>query len=212
MPGNNPLGLLDAWARNTAGLYAVATPGFFPGGSAAYAKLLIANQILAMLDSVYRREADDGYRFWPKGDVDGHWKAIETEFAKLDIRWNTEKQRYTFKDGSHLPDPVPTFYRRHIWKLEGVNGAATLTFERVDKKRVQVLLSCSGEDGNPTRQFNVKVFAVKDKSNPLVELKQDPMGTGSSYQRGGMKLAEGEEIQAQLTVGEREQLSPVYRP
>jgi hypothetical protein len=58
VPGNAPLGLLDSWAKNAGWLY--------EKDSASDGKLLIANQILNMVDSVYRRDTDEyGYRFWP---------------------------------------------------------------------------------------------------------------------------------------------------
>jgi hypothetical protein len=74
-------------------------------------KKLIANQLLALLDSVYRSGIDDyGYRFNSCDDMDGRWKKVELDVSKLDIRWSAKKCCYTFKGGACLPEPVQTIH------------------------------------------------------------------------------------------------------
>lgn len=172
-----------------------------------------------MIDSVYRREIDPrGYRLsGDDADQDRQWKAIEANVAKLDIRWNRDKACYTFKDGSHLPEPIQKLYRRQIWKVDGLNGEAELILERMDNKYVQVNLHWSGKKDQPMPPFVLSLFAVNDKDNTLAEL--GPVSIGSwagdqafSSQTFKIEVAEGAEVQARLTIGKREQVSPVYIP
>jgi hypothetical protein len=175
-------------------------------------KLLVANQLLRLVDSVYHRDGD-------RNDIkasgkDGQWKPIVGHVAKLDIRWDAEKNRYTFKDGSHLPDPITKLYSRHSWKLPGLMVEATLTFERKDARFVNVSLAWSGKIDADSPPAVVNVFAAKNKAKALVKL--GPIvslgANGSSSQATTIELAEGEEIQATLMLGKTEKLSPVYRP
>jgi hypothetical protein len=209
-PGNTPLRILTAWAKNAGWLYGK--------DDIESGKLLIANQLLNMLDSIYRSDTDsDGYKFWPEGDVDKEWKSVEAKVGKLDIRWNPEKQRYTFKDGSHLPGTIQKLYRRHIWKLDGLNGEAKLIVERLNKKYISVSLQWSGKKGQKMPPFTLSVFAVSNKAKALAELKQSSISAlggaeAFSSQSFQAELAEGTEIQARLLIRKREQVSPVYTP
>jgi hypothetical protein len=139
------------------------------------------------------------------------------EMEKLDIRWNAAKGRFTFKDGSHLPDQVRKLYRRSIWNLKEVNGEAKLIVERTGTKRVGLCLEWSGNKGAEVPASVVKVFAVKDKAMALA---QTQMGSahyvGSdqvlSSRSFAVELAEGEQIQVWLELGNRKEFSPVYTP
>jgi hypothetical protein len=209
-PGNTPLGLLDIFAKSTAWLYA--------DDSESRGKLLIANQLLNMVDSVYRRDTDAyGYRIWATHDLDGRWKSIEAEVAKLNIRWNADKNCFTFKDGSHLAEPIRILYRRQIWKVEGLNGEAAVVLERTNKHHVGVSLEWSGKKDQEMPPFVLKVFAVKNKANTLAELRRVSISAVAgdqafSSQSFEVDLADGAEIQVQVEIGKREELSPVYRP
>jgi hypothetical protein len=210
VPPNDPLGLLGP---------AVKAADWPPGTDDGHrASLLIANQLLALVDTVYRREVDrHGYRLWPDGDPDREWKAAAAAVAKLEIRWDRGKQRYTFKDGTSLPERARNQYRRHIWKLEGLNGDAEMILERIDRRFVWVAVEWSGRSGDTLPAYTLRVFAVKDKTKPLAQL-----GSSSVSVRGGdqayssrsfqVELPEGDGVQARLSVGEREQVSPVFTP
>ncbi len=122
-PTNSPLGLLAAWEKKAGFLY--NKEQFRDSG-----KWLIANQILNMLDNVYRRETDPyGQKFAPLDRPEEEWKSIVRDVDKLRIHWSREKVSYVFEDGTQLPDDVK-LYRRHIWPLEGLSGEAELTIER----------------------------------------------------------------------------------
>ena len=63
----------------------------------------------------------------------------------------------------------------------------------------------------------VNVFAVKDKANAMAKLNYSSIGgvaggSASSSQSHSVELAEGEEIQLVLQIGNRKETSPVYKP
>ncbi|HJZ59890.1 MAG TPA: hypothetical protein VKE74_33420, partial [Gemmataceae bacterium] len=201
VPAGDPLGLLSP---------AVKAAGWPPGTDDGHrASLLIANQLLALVDTVYRREADrHGIRFWPDGNPDREWKVVAAAVAKLDIRWDRGKQRYTFKDGTSLSERARNQYRRHIWKLDGLNGEAEVILERIDQKSVRVSVEWSGRSGNTMPAYTLKVFAVKDRAKPLAQLSPSSVrvqGGAEAFvsQSFQVELPERAEVQARLTVGER---------
>jgi hypothetical protein len=210
-PSDAPLSLFDACRKEIAGRYELRDAWTVQG--------LIARQLLNMVDSVYRPDkAPDNPRLNAIENEEEQWKAAVAKVAKLDIRWNAEKNRYTFKDGSHLPDPVHKLYRRQIWEPEVSIGKVELILERRDEKRVWVTLEWSGKKGEEAPRLDLSLFAVKDKASPLKRLGGSGSGHGStgaeisSWRSFSVELAEGAEVQVRLSVNEREQLSPVYKP
>lgn len=209
-PGDAPLGLFDALEKNKSIRYEKHD---------AQSGILIANQLLNLIESVYRRDADrDGLKFSPYYDeVDCLWKSIEADVAKLHIRWNHEKARYTLKDGSHLREPTQTHDGRHIWKPDGLNGEAELIIERKNSSYVWVSLEWSGKKDNQMPPVDLSVLAVRDKAKTLTKLNESAVsGTGGdeafSSRTFVVKLAQGSELQARVLIGKSEQLSPVYNP
>ena len=212
VPGNAPLALMDTWKKNTARL-------LYSKDNDRNGTLLIANQLLNMIDSVHQRDVDrHGFRFWPVDNVEERWKSVEAQVAKLAIRWNREQDRYTFEDGTCLPEPVRKFYRRHIWDLDGLNGEAELIVERQNDKYISVNLRWSGMTARKIPHFTLTLFPVKDKAKTLVELTPTSIGgvpgdeSFSSQTSLQVELAERTEIQARLKIEEHERVSPVYNP
>ncbi len=207
-PGNDPLALMAAVEKEAGWLFGLDLE---PG------RHLVGNQLLALMETVYRSERDSfGYRFSPDGDATAAWKAIAAEVGKLKIRWNSAECRYTFADGSRLPDPVRKEYRRHIWTVDGLNGEAELILERQDEKLVRVFLEWSGKNGQQMPAFDLTVSEVGEK-NPLNRFGNSSVsGSGGSEsfssQSFQLTVREGTKLQARLVVGGREQQSPVFVP
>src|SRR5262249_8128304 len=88
-PSDAPLSLLHACARKTAGLY---NPS-----AARIVNQLMASQLLDVIDTVYRPDTGAGSSRLDLTHGGDEWKAVKAKVAKLDIRWNTDKNRYTFK-------------------------------------------------------------------------------------------------------------------
>ena len=182
------------------------------------ANLMIINQLLRLVDSVYRREPDwYGYRFYAEDDWQERWKMVVGEFGKREVRWDERKGRYTFKDGSSLPDPPLKHCRREIWKLDGVKGEALLILERRDKRYVDVSLEWSGSAKAKLEPATIHVYAIANKSKPLVEMSISSIGalageTAFSNESRVLELREGEQVQVELSIGKETKVSPVYRP
>jgi hypothetical protein len=209
-PANNPLRLLDRFVETAGWLY--PSEGWLSG------KALICNQLLRLIDSVYRRERDArGLLFPLHGNLDEQWKALVAEVTKLDIHWSAEKARYTFKDGSYLPDRARKQYRRNIWKLEGLAGDAELVLERTNERHVTVLLHWSGSLHDMVPVTVVRVFGARDPATVLVEMSLGTIGIFAGDQAFStesrvIELAEGDEVQVKLKIGEDEKLSPKFKP
>src|SRR5262249_10831155 len=143
---------------------------------------------------------------------------ISTEVAKLDIRWNAEQCRYTFKDGTSLPDPVQKLYRRNIWPIEGLNGEAEVLVVRENEQSVLVTLSWEGKAHAQMPRVKMEMFAPRNRSvaleksigmcSPLCGTDDQPRVDTSHT----VELAEGEAMQVQLEFGQAKKLSPVYKP
>jgi len=219
MPGNNPLGVMDSWAKNASCLF--EGPGRLSrNDGAAQGKELIANQLLNLLDSVYRKDADVyGRKLSCRGadEADREWSTIKAEIAKLKIKWDAKKNCYTFEDGSRLPKPIRKLCRRHIWKLEGLEGKAELILERKDKDHLQVQLKWSGKRNQKKPEFVLEVLEVTKIDKPLAKFGSVSISSWAgdevfSSQSFLVDLLDGADVQARLKIEERERLSPVFKP
>lgn len=170
-PPADPLAVFDrAWA---------SVSFMFPEKQAAWGKLLLMNQFLRLVDSVYRRKTDvDGLKFRTDGDPDPGWRKIAGDLRKLGIRWNVDKARYTLKDGTFLPEPPRKLYRRVIWHPDGLGGTASLILQRRDERYLDVSFSWEGVKKDRPEAIRLQVFAAKDPSKPIAEL------SGSSLEAG----------------------------
>jgi hypothetical protein len=66
-PGNGPFNLLDRFAKSTGRLY--------DNKGLVSCKMLIADQLLNLVDSVYRRDVNErGYEFQKAAGLDDRWK------------------------------------------------------------------------------------------------------------------------------------------
>jgi hypothetical protein len=72
-------------------------------------KLMIMNQLLRLVASVYPLEVDSatGYRFRQRTDLAEGWKVIADDFEMLGARWSQEKQVYVLPGGSQMPNSRP---------------------------------------------------------------------------------------------------------
>jgi len=209
VPTDDPLALLKEvsdidWIRKNS-----------PNG---YDKLLVANQLLNMIDSVHRMEpARHGVKFWVDENVERHWKEIQDQVAKLDIRWSRDKQCYLFKDGTRLSEPVSKIRQREIWKLDGLNGEAEVIVERSDAKHVFISLQWSGKIVPGLPKHELTAFVKKDKNRVLEKTSTSSVaGTANNEAHRSesfiVELPEGAEIQVRIVVGKRDETSPVYVP
>jgi hypothetical protein len=183
-----------------------------------YDKLLVANQLLNLIDSVHRMEPTrHGTKFWVDRDVEEHWEEIHDKVAKLSIRWSRDKQCYVFQDDTRLPEPALKIRQREIWELDGLNGEAEVIVERTDTKHVSISLSWSGEINPGLPTYELTVFVKKDKNRVLERTSTSSIAATANNEAHqtdsfAVELPEGTEIQLRLVVGKREETSPTYVP
>lgn len=180
----------------------------------ARGRVFVMNQVLRLVDTVYRLENDIyGQKISIRHDVDERWKLILDEFSKLDVRWDSENNVYTFRDGSQLPLKPINLYHRKIWPLDLPDRDVRLILERQDRRYLRIELSYvvqSGGDQHPPT--SVRVYRVSDRSSPLADLSV-PGDPGMGASSATVALAEGEQVEAEMVVsGKVVATSPVYEP
>jgi hypothetical protein len=132
--------------------------------------------------------------------------------SNIKIRWDRGRNAYTYLDGSTLRDPLD--YRQHTWRpfpnhnlgfIVERNTASLISASVVD-------CDCNGPDPD-VPSMTLRVFNVKsrDKSIFVFRPGSDARNTLVGWGQGA-KLKEGEEIQAEATLGDKKQLSPVFKP
>jgi hypothetical protein len=208
-PPDAPLAVFDrAWASVSSS---------HRGGPASFdatgGKLLLMNQLLWLVDSVYPRKTDRrGHKFSPKGDPDPEWRKIGAEVAKLGIRWDSKKDRYTFRDGTAPAERERKLYRRETWQVEGAGRNASVTIQRRDERYVHVIFT-----QGPGPAASVQIYAVTARDKPLAPLSRGSLeipstGPGSLTASTTVELAGGTGLQVRVTTWNTNKLSPVFKP
>jgi len=181
-------------------------------------QLMVINQLLRLVDSVYRRDPDAfGYRFAPEQDLAGHWKKLKADFGRLRVRWDPQGNRYTFRDGTALPDRPAKHYRRAIWNLDGIPGNAQVILERRDQRHVLVLFEWSGRTGTDLKGLTLQVLAGTNGGKPLAEafpasVEATAGDQSFSQQLQLVELREGGQVRVRVSFGGKTRTSPVYKP
>jgi hypothetical protein len=154
-------------------------------------KKRLKDQAVRLIDTVFCTYSDCG-RLDYYGDP-----------TNIKIRWDSGRNMYTYPDGSMLPDPVR--YRRHTWR-----PFENHKFEFIVERNTPTFISASvpycGSLDPEVRSATLRVFNVKSRDKSMFVLHPD-FDSGQ-----GAKLDEGEEIQAEATLGGKKQLSPVFKP
>jgi hypothetical protein len=180
------------------------------------------------MDTVYPAEPDANGGLLPFGARGAaRRRAIVSEASNLKIRWNDGTQRYTFLDGTSLPEPEPKHYRREIWRPAIAGLDVELIIEREGPRSVWAWAVENYDTGRPAPVAVITVFDVNAKGGTLAEFKTGGRGSGGAPSTQvdasigtngtrssgkGFKLVEGTEIQVGLVVDSKRHLSPIYKP
>ncbi|MFO1020205.1 MAG: hypothetical protein U0903_05855 [Planctomycetales bacterium] len=171
----------------------------------------LAEQILALMTTVYQVERDREGDL-PYFDDLKKQEVRLAEASKLQIRWDSSRNQFTFLDGKSLPIPDPDRYQRLLWKSMVSVVRAELTFERESRHYLSLRL----REEFPVATATGRIFNVKSKEKSLYEFKTE---TPSDLKEGGVRISgasirfdEGEELQGEVTVGGKTYLSPVFKP
>ena len=190
-------------------------------------RILLGNQVLNLLDTVFRVEPNStGMRICFNAEEQNN--RVIAEASKLAIRWDSKASQYTFLDRKSLSEFDPNRYPELSWKPTVAGLPIELTIKRKSRHYVGVGLGEEYVIGKPRPRAVVRVFSVKTKDKALCEFQvggtsdlvvpgiKPELAAGTTA--GGItgttiRLEEGDEIQAELTVnGKESQRSPVFKP
>ena len=210
-PSNNPLRVLDNLEHSPLWIYRdlPGSPGY------QWAKGLLAEQLLRLIDTVYRIEPDQHGHRLPHEHFDAQrWDRAVREVAALDIRWDAAKNRYGFADGTALPEVSKPIHRRQMWEVPGLGRHANLICERLNNDYVLLRLERSAPPGVAVPQSRMRVYRTGGDP-PLAEYPIPYSDGGSSVfcqTSQDVRLAAGESLQAEMITGGEITRSPVMTP
>ncbi len=202
-PGDDPLGVLAKIQGTPRWLYGAPGVQGYERGEAR-----IANQLLALVESVYWMEPDfRGQRFTGDSFQPEDWKQITKEFSELRVKWDATQNCYTFADGTTLPEIKKQVYGRLIWDLPFLKPDGRLIIERLNRNWVRVVLWNQGKNAEPPRKSTISVYKSWDQKHPLVQLEVLPGETVTEF-----ALGPGMPVDAVATMGGKTFTQPKMVP
>lgn len=204
----------------------------YGAGDGDRGKTMLANQLLRLVDRVYRLETDwYGYRFANGEDTDRRWRSHVEKLAARDIHWDPDRGHYVFGDGSSLPPPPVQNYTRHIWKprLPAGHAAIELVVARRHPRYVDMQVAIRGSTKKALDGARLVVRDADDKDQVLATFDLPDLGStrhkpcarleGSGDATGGttiktltIELPTGRNVVAVLHQKGRTRRSPIYSP
>jgi hypothetical protein len=162
-------------------------------------------QLLSLLSSVIPNGEDStDFECCTCEDADNWWRKSTAVLSGKSIRWDKNKDLYTFADGTALP-PIPKkLYRREIWRLDTGAGEARLIAERVNRKHISVTLERHARLGDELAHVGFEVFLDGDPTRPVATVStSDVSGSDDKAQSSShsitVKVQEGQKIRVVLT-------------
>jgi hypothetical protein len=221
VPVADPVAVIDEFCRRLLWLYGdqplerAGAPrkadGCPPPTDTEQGMQLAVNQILRLVKTVYRID-DEG---WEAGVVDSpigiaaRWRRIEADLRKLKLRWDAVRCRYTFADGSCLPE-LP-HYREQVWRIRRDGVCAGLRVQRRSSRTIEINFESMQLPDRPDNPKGVRLVRVAAPEKPLARF-AFPVGEGGLYAGERVRLPAGEKIQAVLILADREKPGPVFEP
>jgi hypothetical protein len=223
-PSAVPFQELDRFARSPRWTFK-KTAGLFDDERG---RQFLGTQVLRLIDTVYRVEPGLHGDLLPFGrKEEARRKKIVEEASSTKLRWDAAAQKYTFLDGTSLPEPEVKHYRREIWRPKADGLDVELILERDGPRSISVWVVESYEVGKPGPAAAFTVFDVSAKDKALAEFKAggrrrefdadvpvEALGgkTGTSSTWKPCELKEGAEVQVKLVVRGESRLSPIFKP
>jgi hypothetical protein len=222
-PNNDPLSAIVHLMNSPQWIYTDTNLQNFGGMSLGSAedndreKSMLMEQLLRLIDSVYRLPADVyGNRLPCCEPPESAWQKVVSEVSTLKIKWDPRQNMFVFPDGSHLSPAENNIYRRQIWKLTGLGFEdAEIVLERKSDNWVSVMVWWAGKAGATLRPGTLFLFDGKDMKVPLEMFpftSKVGMGGGTTVCRT-IRLIAGSELTARLVVtGYSTNSSPLLKP
>ena len=209
-PTDDPLSVMARIQNSPQWLY-----GSKPGtGDYEMGPKFLANQLLALVDSVYWVPEYNGARISGEHFDRQNWERITKMFAQLHVKWDADRNIYTFSDGTTLPEFKKPVYRRQIWDLPGLGVDARLIIERIDPKYVRMDLVHPESRGHRVEETTVRIYPPWNQKHTLAHF-NIPFSAGRDiYQVTGtyIELEPGDPIQAETVSKGKTEKSPVFTP
>jgi hypothetical protein len=185
----------------------------------------LRNQLLRLIDTVYRLEPDQSGDLLPWDD-----KAAEKvlkEASQLKIRWSAEANKYVFLNGASLPEPERKDYRIHFWRPKVPGLELCFSTLRDSPRYVKACPTQGYIHGQPSANAMIRVYEAANKQRAIVSfcIKGDASSLpadvdpalfagqhGERSERRVVELPAETGIQAELIVDGKSFLSPVLKP
>ncbi len=173
---------------------------------------LLENQVLRLLDSVYRVEPNICGDLLPlRGD---EAQVILQEVSKLKIRWDEKMNKYVFSDGTSLPELEPEHYRRTIWRPAVPGLHVSVVVKRRSSRFVSIELMENHDWEEPSPSVVLRAFTSDDTHRVLAKFRiGDRSGRSATF--GATETAflnEGDELTLEVRVDSETVLGPSFRP
>jgi hypothetical protein len=224
VPSNDPLSAITHLTSSKQWIYGDTnlqitdfSISFGPAEEARSEKSMLMEQLLRLVDSVYRMPADVYGNRLPWGEpAEAAWQKIVADVSALTTQWDSRQDMFVFRDGRHLPIAAKKIYQRQIWKLADLGFEdAELVLERKSDSWVDVIVSHSEKSGAALRPASLFLFDGDDGKPPLLTFSfTNEVGSGgSTIESRTIGLKPGSELTAKLvTTGDRTNSSPVLKP
>jgi hypothetical protein len=179
---------------------------------------LLRHEILNLLDSVYQPERERLGRPIPFGtEAAAQRQKILNDVSALKIRWNVAENQYTFLDGRSLPQRHAKIYRRLIWIPEVPGCEVKYALERLSSRDVRVCITEKVKADGFRPELSFKLFRIGSGQvaseiahEVHTEIVDHVPYRATSTQ--DMELPEGAQVQIELSVKDKKQMSPVFKP
>src|SRR5262245_41796291 len=101
--------------------------------------------------------------------------------SRLELRWDVEKQDYTFADGTTPRIDRPGSYRRNIWQPDIPEFDLTLTIERISRKAIQVIVRWTGgKQELHNRPGIISIYNGSERTLPIAQFKLEHLKNSST--------------------------------
>ena len=190
---------------------------------------LLSDQLLRLLDSVYRISPGPYGELMPTNrDADNaaRRREIVAKASNLKIRWDEKHQKYTFLDGTALPEVSLKQYRREVWRPIVPESTIEVAIARRNPREARISIK---ENGISSKRITIKIWNIAVKNGPIATIEagspkrklQPPsvelttsddknvVRRSSSQQ---FDLGDGDQIKVELVVDDTSQFSEIFRP
>ena len=203
VPGNNPLAALNDLLNSRQWIY----------DDDWTEKSILREQLLRLIDSVYRLPADELDNRLPYEKPEPIWEKIQADVSRLKIKWDPQQQIYVFVDGSHL-SPLPhKIYQRVIWHPTGTgHDDIELILERKNDDDIAASLNLSAALGTKFKTGSICFYPAASNRASLRKI-TFTSAKGYSEEGFGFNLKDGAGVRAVLELnGYLTNSSAVFKP